>query len=40
MKRILITVIVLLMIVGLAACSSPLDAAASQMTENNDAQDS
>jgi hypothetical protein len=40
MKRILITILVLLMIVGLAACSNPLEAAVSQAAEDNAAQES
>jgi uncharacterized protein YxeA len=40
MKKILITVIILLIAAGLVACTNPMEAAISQMVENNDAQNS
>lgn|GEM_PF-3318956 len=40
MKRILIVLIILLIAAGLVACANPMQAAISQMAENNDAENS
>lgn len=37
MKRIILTVVILLIVVGLVACSNPMEAAVSQMAESSEA---